>query len=83
MLTIKEAAKYLHISASKCYVLKRDIPHYRIGGKILFQTSDLDAYLSSCRVARTSESSTRASRTRTTTLKCLRLRLNATMPTSK
>jgi excisionase family DNA binding protein len=52
MLTVKEAAKYLRISDTKCYELasKKKVAHYRVGGKILFQESDLAAYLSSCRV---------------------------------
>ncbi len=52
MLPVKQAAKRLGISQSKLYQLasERKIAHYRVGGKIVFAESDLDAYLDSCRV---------------------------------
>ena len=73
MLTLKQAAAYLHISPSKCYVLKRDIPHYRIGGKILFRTSDLDAFLEDCLVPCAVEHR-KSNPSVTQRLKCLKLR---------
>ena len=52
MLTVKQAATRLGISASKLYQLvsERAVAHYKVGGKLLFGESDLDAYLESCRV---------------------------------
>lgn len=52
MLPVKLAASRLGISPSKVYELvsQRAITFYRVGGKILFEESDLDAYLQSCRV---------------------------------
>lgn len=52
LLAVREVARRLGISASKCYqlVARRSIPHYRVGGKILFREADLDAYLETCRV---------------------------------
>jgi len=49
---VKSAAAYLGISQSKLYqmVSRREIPFYKVGGKILFKREDLDAYLESCRV---------------------------------
>ncbi len=51
--SVKEAAARLGISASEVYqpASCREIAHYRVGGKVLFETADLDAYLASCRVA--------------------------------
>jgi excisionase family DNA binding protein len=51
-MSVAEAAKKIGISASKLYqlVAARDISHYRVGGKIVFSESDVDAYLASCRV---------------------------------
>jgi excisionase family DNA binding protein len=52
MLSVKDTAKRLGISASKLYALvaARTISFYRVGGKILFAEADIDAYLASCRV---------------------------------
>jgi excisionase family DNA binding protein len=52
MYTVKETAERLGISPSKLYQLtsRKQIPHYRIGGKILFSDEDIQAYLSSCKV---------------------------------
>ena len=52
MLTIKHAADRLGISPSKMYqlVTRRRVPHYRIGGKILFDESDVEGYKQKCRV---------------------------------
>ncbi len=51
-MTVAEAADKIGISASKLYqlVAARRIPHYRVGGKILFSEADIAAYLESCRV---------------------------------
>lgn len=53
MFSVKQAAERLSVSASKVYALAnaRKIGHYRIGGKVLFDAADLDAYLATCRVA--------------------------------
>jgi excisionase family DNA binding protein len=52
MLSVRQAASFLGISASKVYELAaaRRIVHFRIGGKILFEEADLRAYRESCRV---------------------------------
>ena len=52
MLSVKETASKLGISASKVYslVASREIVFYRIGGKILFSPEDVDTYLAGCRV---------------------------------
>jgi len=51
-MTVNEAAKRIGISASKLYQLvgARRIAHYRVGGKIIFAESDVEAYLATCRV---------------------------------
>lgn len=45
--TGKEAAGYLRISRAMLWRLRRagEIPFYRIGGKVLYSISDLDAFL--------------------------------------
>ena len=52
MLDVKAAASFLGISRSKLYELanRKAIALYRIGGKILFEQADLEAYKRSCRV---------------------------------
>jgi len=52
MINVKNAAQRLGISQSKLYQLinMRCIAHYRIGGKVVFSETDIDAYLVSCRV---------------------------------
>lgn len=52
MLTVKTAANHLGISASTLYAMasRREVPFFRVGGKILFKQEDLDAYLEGCRV---------------------------------
>ena len=52
LLTIREAAGRLGISADYLYRLARDgeIDHYRIGKRVLFAPAHLDAYLESCLV---------------------------------
>ena len=52
MLSVKEAAKRMGVSASKLYQLasERKVAHFRIGGKIVFLESDLEAYLLACRI---------------------------------
>jgi excisionase family DNA binding protein len=49
---VKETAKRLGISASKLYQLasRRQIPYYRIGGKILFSGDQIQEFLDSCKV---------------------------------
>jgi excisionase family DNA binding protein len=51
-LSVKAAARRLGISVSKLYQLaaSRSIGHYRIGGKILFSSQDIEAFLTGCRV---------------------------------
>jgi excisionase family DNA binding protein len=51
-MTVADAAKKIGVSSSKMYTLvsARAISHYRIGGKIVFFDSDVDAYLASRRV---------------------------------
>ena len=52
MLTVKQAAIRLGVSASRTYELveRREIAHYRVGTKILLSEDDVAAYLESCRV---------------------------------
>jgi excisionase family DNA binding protein len=52
MYTVKVVAKRLGISPSKLYqmVSRREIPHYRIGGKILFSEENVQEYLACCKV---------------------------------
>ena len=57
MLTVKQVAARLRISASLVYSWCEDqiLPHYRMGrkgkrGKILIDDAVLDAFLQSCRV---------------------------------
>ena len=52
MLTVRQAAQRLAISSSKLYQLaaERKTAHYRLGGKIVFAESDIDAFLLSCGV---------------------------------
>ena len=51
-LTIKQAAGKLGVSASLLYqiVSRKEIAHYRVGSKILFDDADLDAFRRRCRV---------------------------------
>jgi excisionase family DNA binding protein len=53
MLSVKDAAKRLGISASKLYqlVAARSIAFYRVGGKILFSDEDVTSFLAGCHVA--------------------------------
>lgn len=46
-LTVKEAAVYIGASEYKVYemVRKKEIPHYRIGSKILFSKVTIDQWL--------------------------------------
>jgi excisionase family DNA binding protein len=57
MLTVKQVAERLRISASLVYSWCEDqlLPHYRMGGKgkrgkILIEENALDAFLQSCKV---------------------------------
>jgi excisionase family DNA binding protein len=51
-MSVKDAASKLGVSPSKVYELvsQRRLAHYRIGGKILFEDADVEAYRQSCRV---------------------------------
>jgi excisionase family DNA binding protein len=51
-MTVKQASQRLGISPSRLYqlVAARQIVHYRIGGKIIFQEDDVAAFLAGCRV---------------------------------
>jgi excisionase family DNA binding protein len=53
MLSVKAAAAMLGISPSKLYALVHEqaITHFRIGGKILFDTDELEAWKQKCRIA--------------------------------
>jgi excisionase family DNA binding protein len=59
-MTVADAAKKIGVSCSKLYQLvsARAIAHYRIGGKIVFFDSDVEAYLASCRVGAVTPSMT-------------------------
>lgn len=52
MYTVKAAAPKLGISASKTYQLvqRREIGHFKIGGKILFSDRDIEDFLKKRRV---------------------------------
>jgi excisionase family DNA binding protein len=52
LFNVKAGAKRLGISASKLYQMasRRKIPHYRIGGKILFSDEQIQEFLNSCKV---------------------------------
>ncbi len=64
MLPVKQAASNLGISASLLYQLvgRRAVPHYRIGGKILFDEQELVAYRQGCRVGPVTATATPAPR---------------------
>jgi excisionase family DNA binding protein len=55
-MTVTEASKRIGISPSTLYqlVAARKIPHYRVGGKIIFQEEDIASFLAGCRVAASS-----------------------------
>lgn len=48
LLTINEAATRLRVSKSMIYLLveRREIPHFRVGKRIVFDESQLEEYLS-------------------------------------
>ena len=50
-LTNDEAAKYLRISKETLWRLRATgkLSYYRVGGKLIFDRAELDAYLESCR----------------------------------
>lgn len=52
MLTVTQASETLGVSSSKLYqlVARREISYFRIGAKILFEPSDLEAFKAKCRV---------------------------------
>lgn len=52
LLNLREAAPLFGVSKSNLYgmVARREIPHYRIGGKILLSKDDIAAYLNGRRV---------------------------------
>lgn len=76
MLTIRHAASRLGISPSKMFqlVMRRRVPHYRIGAKILFDESDLEGYKLRCRVGAVADTDTAPATAPTTRLKHLTLR---------
>lgn len=49
-MTIKELAEYASISTSYLYKSKSTIPHLRIGGKIMFEKTEIDKWLESKKV---------------------------------
>lgn len=50
LLTVKETAEYLNRSVRWVYtVLRYEIPVVRLGGRILFERSELDKYVERCR----------------------------------
>lgn len=51
-LKLKEAAEYLRVSKSTLYkrTMRRSIPFYRFGGKILFKPDDLDEFIKRSRM---------------------------------
>jgi len=53
MLSVKAAARRLGISSSTLYqlVARRRIAHFRVGGKLLLDELDLNAFRAACRVA--------------------------------
>jgi excisionase family DNA binding protein len=42
-LTIAEASQFIRVSTSKIYkmTMKKEIPHYKVGGKIIFNRAKL------------------------------------------
>ena len=52
MLSVKETAQYLSVSAKTVYRLahERKLVHYKIGRRTLFRMQDLEGYLARCRV---------------------------------
>ena len=71
--SLKAAAQQLGISRSRMYALKKEIRHYRIGGKILFAEADLQAYLDGCRVEPSDQKTHRPRRVVQPAIKRLRL----------
>jgi excisionase family DNA binding protein len=51
LLTVKQVAAALQLSASKVYELlaKGTLPRYKIGGAVRIAQADLDEYLRGCR----------------------------------
>ena len=47
ILTVKEAASYMRSSDWKIYMMVKagQIPHFRVGGKILFRKETLDQWM--------------------------------------
>ena len=50
LLTKEEAAKYLGVCIATMTKIQKDIIHVKIGRRVLFQKSDLNAYIDSCKV---------------------------------
>ncbi len=52
LLTVDEAAVYLHVSRSKIYLLtcRRQIPHIKLGRHVRFRRTDLDAWIEAGKV---------------------------------
>jgi excisionase family DNA binding protein len=55
LIEIEDAARYLHCSVATVRrytkLPKKPLPHYRIGGKLLFKKADLDMFLEERRVS--------------------------------
>lgn len=52
LLSIEDAAEYIarNVPYLRRLVARREIAHYKIGGRLRFDTRDLDAHLAACRV---------------------------------
>lgn len=56
LLDFQEACRYLKYSESAMYtaISRREIPHYKIRGRLRFSKAALDAWIASCEVPITS-----------------------------
>jgi hypothetical protein len=50
LMTLLEAAAYLHTRERHMRRLQEVIPHMKLGGRVVFDVADLNAYLDSRRV---------------------------------
>lgn len=52
LLTVLEAAVYLHVSRAKIYLLtcRRQIPHHKLGRHVRFRRAELDAWIEAGKV---------------------------------
>ncbi len=57
-LTDKEAQEYLRTSRSVLALMRknRKIPYQKVGGKVIYLRSDLDAFFKDCRVPAVNDS---------------------------